>query len=344
MKNSTLYLIGLIFLFNTGCMRDNMAPVKTIFNDPDFATGLLFPIGMVMDDKQNLWVTESGTGKNDGQLTLITPAGKKHVVAAEFPSMIRVPENIPVGLHHLIIRNDKVFFTHTDGKGGGYLYTLDISKYKIGDPPINASQLEKIDISSFIKSELNEEYSNPYDIICGPNQELYIVDAGANAIIKIDKTGVQSLVSEIPGIKNPLDFGPEDLESVPTGILWDGNKFLVTTLNGMPFPQGHARIMQMDLNGNVMEYKSGFNSLTDITLSPSKKLVVLEHGTFVRPPGPGTGWQANTGRLLLVGDSENIVLKDGLTAPTAVVSSGNGFYYVNSFRNGTILKLKTIGT
>jgi hypothetical protein len=357
MKNLTHYLLSLIFLFITGCksenvtpdlhpnvgLAENAAPVKTIFSHQEFATGLHSPIGMVMDKKQNLWVTEAGTGNNDSQLTLITPAGKKHVVAEGFPSIIRQMENIAVGLHHLVIRGNEVLLVHSNGVDAGFLYTLDISKYKVGDPPVKASDLEKIDISTFIKNELDVEYSNPYDILLGLNEDIYIVDAGANAIIKIDKSGTQSLMASIPGIQNPTPIGPPFLESVPTGIIWDGDNFLITTLNGFPFPQGHARVLQMDLDGNVMEYRSGFNSLTGITLSSSKKQVVIEYATFVTPPGPWAGWQANTGKLLLLGDSETTVLMEGLNTPTAVVSSAGGFYYVNSFSDGKIIKIKTIG-
>ncbi|WP_114749785.1 ScyD/ScyE family protein [Pleomorphovibrio marinus] len=342
MKNLSHYLPGLIFILISGCL-DNPAPVRTVINNPEFVTGLNAPIGMVLDNKQNLWVTESGTGNNDSQLTLITPAGKKHVVANGFPSMIRVQENIPVGLHHLIIKDNKVIMIHSSGDGDGSLYTLDISHYKIGDPPVNASSLEKKDISTFIKNEIQAEYSNPYDIVSGPNEEIYIVDAGANAIIKIDKSGKQSLVAEIEGIQNPAEVGPGKLESVPTGIIWDGEKFLITTLNGFPFPQGYARVLQMDVDGNVKNYKGGYNSLTGITLSPSKRLVVIEYARFVPPPQSQPGWQANTGRLL-IGDGDPIVLMDGLNTPTAVVSSVGGFYYVNSFHDGKILRIKTIGT
>src|SRR5947208_2617804 len=78
--------------------------------------------------------------------------------------------------------------------------------------------------------------THPYNLTKGPDGDLYISDAGANGIIHRKSAGQYSVLAEIPGIANPLPIGPPQIQSVPTGILYDGHDFLVTTVLGFPFP------------------------------------------------------------------------------------------------------------
>ena len=98
----------------------------------------------------------------------------------------------------------------------------------------------------------------------GPDGALYFADAGANAIIRRSKTGDLSVLAEIPGVANPTPVGPPVVQSVPTGIVYDGQKFLISTLLGFPFPSGKAVIYQMDLSGKVSVYQQGFTSLVAV--------------------------------------------------------------------------------
>lgn len=103
----------------------------------------------------------------------------------------------------------------------------------------------------------------------GPDGALYFADAGANAIIRRAKTGELSVLAEIPGIPNLTPVGPPVTQSVPTGLVYDGQNFLVSTLLGFPFPAGKAMVYQVTTAGKVSVYQSGFNSLTGVKLGES---------------------------------------------------------------------------
>src|SRR4028119_1398105 len=97
-------LIVSSFLFSlTGCtIQDHPLPnpvTLTAAQGPPFATGLRFPIGLAEDNTGNLWVTEAGSGTaNNGQVSLITPAGMRFPVITSFVSALS-PENSPEGLN-----------------------------------------------------------------------------------------------------------------------------------------------------------------------------------------------------------------------------------------------------
>ena len=80
----------------------------------------------------------------------------------------------------------------------------------------------------------------------------------------------------------------------------------------------------------LTEYKTGFTSLTHITLSAENKPVVLQYGLF------GMGFSPNTGKVL---DESGNVLLDKLNLPTDIIQGKNNMYYLLSYKDGTITKL-----
>src|SRR5690606_18643339 len=122
-------------------------------------------------------------------------------------------------------------------------------------------------------------------------------------------------------------------EAVPTGIVFDGSKFLVSSLSGGPFIKGSAKILQVDLDGTVSDYKTGFTTATDILLTPNNKPLITEFAEFsLAPPGfvPATGRIAN---------EEGATILGGLTMPTDLEREGDKTYYLLSYAEGTIQKL-----
>ena len=302
----TLLLIGSIILGVTSCVLIDhkiqapsvLAPVQ----GPPFVSGLKAPIGLTDDAKGNLWVTEAGSGKgNDGQVTVITSAGTAYPAITGFVSAIS-PENSPEGLNHLIYKDGKLYILHgVDEK----LYIVDVSTFVPGvSKPIDAGSLTGIDIGTFVRDKQpnapDPKDSNPYNLTFGPNGDLFITDAGGNAIIRRDKTsGALSVYAIFPDSPNPTfpsaPMGPPTLDPVPTGIVFDGTNFFVTSLIGFPFPTGISKIFQVSGSGNApvtpTVYKSGFSGLTDLAFTPGGKLVVTEFG-FSTPGRVASGEDA----------------------------------------------------
>ena len=74
----------------------------------------------------------------------------------------------------------------------------------------------------------------------GPDNDLFVVDASANAIARWNRSnGSLSSFTTFPPIGQS--------EAVPTGIVYTGSNFYVGTLTGLPVPIGAAKIYNVDL-------------------------------------------------------------------------------------------------
>lgn len=321
----TLCFLLILFVF-AACEEDKNEPLQDpiAFTAADFVSGLKMPVGMSIDEKGQLWVAETGTGNNDAQVSMVTPAGTIHTVVTGLNSVFA--NGAVEGMSHVFYAEGKLYILNGNA---GRLYSTDVSSFKPGDSPMAASALESEDLRTFVHSlNLTDPLnSNAYQLTFGPDNHLYIVDAGANAIIKRDKNSkALSLFAQIPNI-NPTT------EAVPTGIVFDGSKFLVSSLSGGPFIKGSAKIFQVDLNGNVSDYKSGFTTATDILLTPNNKPLITEFAEFsLNPPG----FVPATGRIV---NEDGVTLLGGLTMPTDLAREGDKTYYLLSYAEGTIQKL-----
>lgn len=317
--------IPALALLYQNCTKDHVQPIPepTAFQSAPFASNLKSPIGIEADDKGNVWVTEAGTGgdKTDAGVSMITPSGQKTVFVTGLIS--KTAQGSIEGISKLLYRDGKLYFLHGIN---GLLYIADVSGFKPGDAPVNLASIESHDIATFVKDQKFTDplNSNAFELAFGPDNNLYIVDAGGNAIIKRDQSsGKLSVFATLPKTD-------ADKEAVPTGIVYDGSKFLISTLTGFPFTTGAAKIFQVTPSGVVSEYKGNFTTLTGIALSVNNKPLVIQHGIF------GMGFTAGTGKVI---DENGNTLLDGLSQPTDLIRSGEKTYYVLSYKDGTISKL-----
>ncbi|HEV7378302.1 MAG TPA: ScyD/ScyE family protein [Dyadobacter sp.] len=318
---STIVIASFTLLF-IGCV-DHQVPTTapTKLSQVPFLAGLASPIGFALDDNENLWVAEAGTGADDASVSMFTPTGKKTTFLANLPSVFA--NGSIEGISHLLYRAGKLYILHGVS---GMLYTADVSGFKTGDPAVKWSSLQVQDIGTYVKSLAltNPLNSNAYDLVHGGDDDLYIVDAGANAIIKRNKnTGELTKFAVFPKTM-------KGAEAVPTGIVYDGSSFIVTTLTGFPFAAGDAKIYKVDGLGHVSEYKTGFTTLTGLTLSADKKPVVIQYGVF------GMGFTPNTGKVL---DENGNVLFDKVNMPTDITRGSDNTYYLLSYKDGTVTRL-----
>lgn len=332
LKRSFLYLLlitGTLILANSCTPTEVPEPVLKIST---LATGFASPIGLEVDKSGRVWVAESGTGKNDGKVSVITRDGKKYDAIINFESVIFEGTESD-GPSHLLFADGLLYILGTNGK----MYKANVSAFKPGDAPLKASSLGVENIGAFVLAypfvnKTNE--SHPYNLTLGPNGDIYIADAAANAILRRQKTGVLSVLTEVPGIPNPTPIGPRQIESVPTGIIYDGENFLVSNLLGFPFPAGKAMVYKISTSGTVAVYQQGFNSLTDIAKGGPLGRLVLEHGTF----GP-MGFAPKSGRLLWANGTTSKLLADGLNLPVGLKQANAHTWYVTSLGDGSVLKV-----
>ncbi|GAB2564064.1 hypothetical protein GCM10027085_65070 [Spirosoma aerophilum] len=312
-----------------GCQDHRDLPEPQI---APFASGLVAPLGVETDGKGQVWVTQAGSGTaNDGQLSMITPEGKVWPVVTGFTSQVS-PEGAVFGLNHLLLQGTTLYLVHgVEGR----LYSFDITSFQPGNPPVSAQSLTYEAVGEFVKAYPfadDTDASDLFNLTIGPGGDLFIVDAAANAIIRRNATThALSVFATIPPIITP---GADTLEAVPTGIVFDGQRFLVSNFTGYPYPGGRATIYQYDLQGNESTYQTGLTTLTDLELDENQQPLVLEYGTWT-----GQGFADQSGTIVRSTSQGNTRLLSGLNFPNSIKRSSANTYYIARTFDGTIQRV-----
>ncbi len=318
----------IVFIIFTGCKKGHDKPS---FEITTFASGLEGPMGIETDKKGNLWVALPGTAHNDGKIVVIKPNGQKYDGIINLASRIHEQSGELEGPAHLLFDNGMLYILSAN-----YLYKANVSNFTPGQPAIDASTLEKEDIGAFginYPFVNNFHDSHPYNLAKGLDGDIYIADAGANAIIHRKSAGNYSVLAEVPSIPNPTPVGPPMIQSVPTGLLFDGHNFLVTTLLGFPFPAGQALVYKISMTGEVSVYQNGFTSLVDIAAGNWAGHMVLQYATF----GP-MGFMPHSGALISANGNSMQQLAGALNMPVGITQANEHTWYITSMGDGTVLK------
>ena len=318
-----------LLLFIGGCKKGDHTPTLKITT---VASGLANPMGLETDKYGNMWVTTTGTGNDDAKVVVIKPNGTKYDAIVNLSSFINKLSGELHGGAHLLLDKGTLYVL-----SGNYLYKANVSGFKPGDTPLNGATIPFEDIGAFVLdypfvNDAND--THPYNLTKGPGGDLYIADAGANAILHRTSPGMYSVLAEVPGIMNPTPVGPPQIQSVPTSILFDGHNFLVTTLLGFPFPVGKSIIYKISKSGAISVYQNGFTSLMDIVEGNYSGRLVLQHAVF----GP-TGFAPNTGALIWANGTSSRELTGSLNMPVALKQYNDHTWYVTSLGDGTVLKI-----
>ena len=335
--------VVLLFVFN-GCKKSDGIPMLSINT---VASGLAGPMGIESDASGNIWVTEGGTDTADakgsthndnGKVIVISPDGVKHDAIVNLSSFANVHSGELQGTTHLLLDGGTMYIL-----SGDYLYTADVSHFKPGDSPIDAKTIPFEDVAAVISgiSSANnpDKDSHPYNLTKGPDGDLYIADAGANAIVHRKSANNYTILASFPGIPNPLfssHLGGPTVQPVPTSIRFDGRDFLVTILTGFPFNTGLANVYKVSLTGNVSVYQSGFTMLVDQAQGSSSNHIFVQHASSFNP---ASGFAPNSGSLVWANGSTTKVLASGLNQPVGVKQVNNHTWYVTCLGDGSVLKV-----
>jgi LPXTG-motif cell wall-anchored protein len=172
--------------------------------------------------------------------------------------------------------------------------------------------------------------SHPYGLTAGPDGMLWVADAGANDLLKVDPaTGNVTLVATFGGVPSPLPNPARgnamESDPVPTGIAFDptGTAY-VSFLPGFPFLPGSAKVVKVSASGQVSDYATGLTMITDLRAGPDGNLYAVQLGQFTEQ-GP----VPNTGAILRVkeGDASEVVAS-GLSFPTSIDFNAAGDAYL----------------
>lgn len=163
--------------------------------------------------------------------------------------------------------------------------------------------------------------SNPFGLLAEPGKR-FVADAGGNSLLRVDANGHVSVVTTFPSTPAPLPFVQSD--AVPTEVQRgpDGALY-VSTLSGVPFLPGAAKIHRVVPGGTPTVYADGFKTITDFTFGRHGSLYVLEYasGAFLTPPGRVVHVARNGTRT---------VITTALTNPTGILVDHHGAIYVSN--------------
>ena len=322
-----LFMMGVLVCISS-CKDDEPETIvipdePTSLQSTAFVKDLHAPVGGTVDDKGRLWITEAGTGSDDAAVSMITSDGKKTVYVTGLPS--ELANGSIEGIGHPLFKDGKLYFLQ--GTTSGHLYIADVANFSAGAAAVALSSIPKEDIGTYVLSQnlVVPANTNTYSMTWGHDGNLYIVDAGSNVIIQ-RKTSDKSLsvFAKIPDVATGI-------EAVPTGIVYDGEKYIVSSLSGFPFAEGNAKAFQITKDGVVSDYKTGLTLLTSISLTAGNKPLFTQMAIF-----GATGFAPKSGKVV---NLEGTTLLDGLTMPTSIIRYDEKKYYLISYAEGTVTKL-----
>ncbi|MCB0197838.1 MAG: ScyD/ScyE family protein [Anaerolineae bacterium] len=312
------------------------------------ATGLNAPMGVLVAPDGTVWVIDSGMG-GDEEIPFISPETGQEITA-QFGESARIVQIAADGTQSDVATLPSVL-AGMESIGGARLAMVDGTLYatagqmlgELGTDAMENSaavlkiedgQVSEVASTWVIERDQNPDGtvvdSHPYGLTAAPDGSLWVTDAGANDLLKVDPTsGDITLVTAFDAVPSPLPSPTRDnallTDPVPTGVVVDDSgTAYVALLPGFPFVPGSSKVVQVSSGGEVSDYATGLTMLTDLRMGPDGNMYAVQVGQFTdQGPVP------NMGRIIRIkeGDASEVVV-DGLSFPTSIDFNDNGDAYV----------------
>lgn len=312
------------------------------------ADGLNNPMGLMVAPDGSVWVIDSGVG-GDQEIEAVDPMSGEPLTAT-FGATSQVVRIAPDGTQELRASLPSVNLGQ-EFLGGARLARLGTQVYAtsggwlsdFGPEPlpmmsavvrVDAGEPRLVADTWALEAESNPDgfilESHPYGLLGGADGKLYVADAGANTLLRVNpRTGATEVLAVFEGIPSPMPNpnrgGAEESDPVPTGITQgrDGTIY-VSLLPGFPFLPGSSQVVSVSSRGEVATVAEGLTMVTDLQAAPNGSLYAVTLGEFTEQgPVPGSG---AVSRVSLDGTVEPAL--EGLSFPTAIAFAPNGDAYL----------------
>lgn len=299
--------------------------------------GLRAPVGIEPDEAGNLWIAESGSGRNDGAVSVIWADGTTTRVIDSLPSFFDAMTHEVAGPQRVqLLAEDYlgVFSGEVPGPLGSSILVFERSRFGPTEAPLSAADaVQAIEVGKFATRAGFAE-SNPFSLVY-TGCDMLIADAAANAVFRRDGlTGALSIFATFPPQPNPLPFGPPVIEAVPTRILHNpAGGYYISQLTGFPFLDGAARIFQVSEQGRVSVRDSNLTLVTDMAHHPAGDgLLVLQFAHFRRDSLPPFYFGSARLLHLRADGTRDTLARDFGPSPGLAVSEQGRIFVTDYFR------------
>lgn len=330
------------------------------------ASGLMSPRNIAFGPDGSLYIAEAGMGGDEkitgapdnplgeggtrgytGQISKVAPNGTKTVVAKGLPSY---GGGEAVGPGGIVYANGAIWVATSSLYFDLNLTPLTNEAAVVKIDPGTGAVTKVADLGAYERANNPDGYdlnSNPYGMTLGTDGNLYVADAGANAVYQVNPaTGAIKVAAVIPGVtvtredlppgflppgaplENPDRGNKPEVDPVPTSVSAgaDGSLY-VTLLPGALLPN-KAKVVRIAPNGTVSDVVSGgLTTLVGSAVGPDGNLYVASlTAGFAEdgPPAPGSVYR------VLPGGKFELVATD-LPFPNGITFDKAGNLYVATY-------------
>ena len=278
------------------------------------------PRGLAFDEDGNLYVAVAGSGGDlqlgeapdggaafaglSGSILSIAPDGTVTEVMTGIPSFLAGMET--VGVYRVVPQDGYLWIVMSAAPGtvyGDSIVQYNPETMLIGTV-INVGEFEAVN-----NPDGNEIDSNVADIAWGADGTLYIVDAGANALLSWTQEAGLTVVNAWSD-----NSVPDSIDIADNGDIYIGHL-------GAGLAPGAGKVEHWSA-GELVETWAGLNTITDVLVAADGSVYAVQLVVFgEQGPGPGSVIWLSPG-------AEPTIVADGLISPFGIAESPEGELYV----------------